>query len=242
MSISQVPGPAGGDRFLVVHAFWPLLAAGLLLSGFEFTGLDLWLADRWYALEGGRWALRQHWITADLLHEDARNLLLALGLCVILAALASMFWTPLHRWRRSLWCLAATLVTVPLVIGLLKHLSPVPCPWSLQRYGGELPYRHLFQQAPGTGGHCFPAGHASGGYALFGLYFAALPHVRRPALWLLPGLLSGLLLGLDQQLRGAHFLSHDVWTLFLSWFIALGLFTVIGRHRHPVGPDLEPVP
>ena len=36
-------------------------------------------------------------------------------------------------------------------------------------------------------------------------------------------LLLGLVFGIGQQLRGAHFVSHDVWTLGLCWFIATTL-------------------
>jgi membrane-associated PAP2 superfamily phosphatase len=31
---------------------------------------------------------------------------------------------------------------------------------------------------------------------------------------------------LAQQVRGAHFLSHDLWTAFLSWFMSLALYRV----------------
>ncbi|MFQ3237589.1 MAG: membrane-associated PAP2 superfamily phosphatase [Paraglaciecola sp.] len=47
-------------------------------------------------------------------------------------------------------------------------------------------------------GHCFPSGHASGGFAMFSLYFAArilFPkyHVgHKVNLWFLPGLYLGL--------------------------------------------------
>ena len=37
------------------------------------------------------------------------------------------------------------------------------------------------------------------------------------------GLGMGLLFGISQQFRGAHFLSHDVWTAAICWFAALAL-------------------
>jgi membrane-associated PAP2 superfamily phosphatase len=37
------------------------------------------------------------------------------------------------------------------------------------------------------------------------------------------GLAAGLIFGLAQQLRGAHFLSHDLWALAISWLVALAL-------------------
>jgi membrane-associated PAP2 superfamily phosphatase len=48
----------------------------------------------------------------------------------------------------------------------------------------------------------------------------------------------GGVFGLAQQLRGAHFLSHDVWTLMICWLIALALYLpMLGRggERFPIG-------
>ncbi|MGL4693355.1 MAG: phosphatase PAP2 family protein, partial [Stenotrophomonas maltophilia] len=77
-------------------------------------------------------------------------------------------------------------------------------------------------------GVCFPGGHSSAGFAWVSLYFVAL--MMRPA-WrwrgLAVGLLAGGLFGVSQQLRGAHFLSHDLWTLATCWAVSLGLYLLI---------------
>src|SRR3546814_13809021 len=38
---------------------------------------------------------------------------------------------------------------------------------------------------------------------------------------LVAGLCAGLVFGVSQQLRGAHFASHDAWTLLVCWLVAL---------------------
>ncbi len=122
--------------------------------------------------------------------------------------------------------LLTCMVVLPALIAGFKHLSSAPCPWDLARYGGGLPYHHslsYFFETSGAG-YCFPAGHASGGFALLALYFAAYSFVRYPAVYLLPGLLVGFTFAFGQEARGAHFISHDLWTLSLCWFGALGLF------------------
>jgi membrane-associated PAP2 superfamily phosphatase len=129
--------------------------------------------------------------------------------------------------------LFTTMSVVPALIASFKHISPVDCPWDLARYGGDLPYVRTFAHhfGPTELGHCFPAGHASGGFILLAMYFAALPFVRSPARFLLPGLLIGWIFALGQQSRGAHFLSHDLWTLALCWFGALGMFLLFRPTR-----------
>jgi membrane-associated PAP2 superfamily phosphatase len=85
----------------------------------------------------------------------------------------------------------------------------------------------------GGAGHCFPAGHASSGFAFVGGFFAFRktdPGIARK--WLLAALLAGLVLGIAQQLRGAHFMSHTLWTGFICWTLAFA----IDAGRSSLGP------
>jgi membrane-associated PAP2 superfamily phosphatase len=79
-----------------------------------------------------------------------------------------------------------------------------------------------------SGDNCFPAGHASGGYAWLAFYFLG---VYKQSAWRWVGLgfaLSiGLIFGVSQQLRGAHFITHDLWTLGICWFFSLLIFKLI---------------
>ena len=85
---------------------------------------------------------------------------------------------------------------------------------------------HWSAVADGGGGHCFPAGHASAGFAFIGGYFVFRNVAPRTArIWLQASLASGLLLGLAQQLRGAHFMSHTLWTALVAWCIAFAVDT-----------------
>ncbi|MEJ2399910.1 MAG: phosphatase PAP2 family protein [Xanthomonadales bacterium] len=224
-----------GRRFWVVHFWLPLLVFALLAVVFETTPLDLWIADVLFALEGGRWTLQHHWFTYDVMHHYGKLALIAFGLGVLVLAVLSCCLERLKPWRWPLAYLATGLVLVPATIGFGKHFSDVPCPWDLARYGGEDAYRHSLDYAFGwVGSHsrsCFPAGHAAGGFGLLVVYFAAWPYARRPAWFLLPGLLVGEAFGLAQQVRGAHFVSHDLWTLALTWFAALGLFVLFRPAR-----------
>ena len=104
------------------------------------------------------------------------------------------------------------------------------CPWDLLRYGGEKAYYELFSRRPagmGSAG-CFPAGHASAGYAWVALYFFYLATRPRWRWWGLGAAMAlGMVFGIAQQLRGAHFLSHDLWALMLCWLVALAMHRVM---------------
>jgi membrane-associated PAP2 superfamily phosphatase len=223
--------------FWVFHLVIPFAAALTLLTLLEQTSVDLWLADRWFVVQGGIWAWRDHWLAYDVIHHHGKQLVIVFGL-LVLALIALSFRLPrLRKWRLPMTYLLAGMALLPALIAWFKRLSPVACPWDLTRYGGDTAYLRTFEHSFGLSeaGHCFPSGHASGGFALLALYFAAYLYARRPALFLLPGLLVGTVFALGQQARGAHFLSHDLWSLSFCWFGALGLFLLFRPDRWP-GP------
>ena len=89
-------------------------------------------------------------------------------------------------------------------------------------FGGNRPYVTLFADRPDylPRAGCFPGAHSSSGFALMTLYFAlrdARPRLARAALGV--ALLVGTAFAIGQEARGAHFLSHDLTSVALSWGI-----------------------
>ena len=206
-----------------------LLVAGLLSAVIAALGIDAWWADRLYAWQGDRWAARDAWWSAGLVHTGGRRLSIACWLAVVVAW--GLSWTGgLPRtWRAPLGYLLSAVPLACLLVAWLKAHTGIDCPWDLQRYGGARPWLSPFASRPAAMGAaaCFPAAHAAAGYAWVAAYFAcsaAGPAMRR---WrhvaLAAGLALGAVFGLVQQLRGAHFLSHDLWSLTVCWLVAAGL-------------------
>jgi membrane-associated PAP2 superfamily phosphatase len=226
--------PSASHVFLFRHVWLPLLAFALAALILESSSFDLWLADRWYGLEGTTWSWRDAWLTSSLIHDAGRRCVALLGLVLLIAAPASLYVTRLRRLQRGLWYLLGSVLVSGLVINVLKHVTHVDCPWDLLRYGGELPYVHNFAPHPGSYayGACFPAGHASAAYSWLGAYYVAreyAPRWKRRVLLAVIGM--GLLFGFSQQLRGAHFISHDLWTLGICWGLATALYRFAFRSR-----------
>lgn len=216
-------------------------AAGLVaLLLWDASGLDLPLAY-WFGSAQG-FALRDTWMFDLGLHRCARTLS-----WLLLAVLAAAVWRPMGVLRRidrpaRLQLVATTLLAL-LAVVLLKSASRTSCPWDLSMFGGSVPYvsHWAFGVADGGGGRCFPAGHASAGFAFIGGWFVlrrAAPDAAR--WWLAASLAAGLLLGLSQQARGAHFMSHTLWTGWVCWTtawlcdaLATFLRTRFGTEREP---------
>ncbi|MHB8912350.1 MAG: phosphatase PAP2 family protein [Lysobacter sp.] len=220
--------------FLLAHWAPVLALAALAVILTAFHG-DQWLADRLYAWQGHRWPLRSAFITEDLIHIIGRDLSTAVWLGVLAAWVVTRFRPGLSSWRVPLASLLVSTLLATAVVAWIKSWSNMDCPWDLTRYGGAREYVGLLSLRP-VGmprAACFPAGHASAGYAWMALYFFFL--ATRPQwrwLGLAAGISLGLLFGVVQQLRGAHFLSHDLWTAAICWACALGGYLLYGGRSH----------
>lgn len=195
------------------------VALMLLLLGWDFSGLDMHMAELWGDSSG--FPLREHWWLVKVMHQGAR----ALGWLLFLGLLVSI-WRPWGALRTLstaeragiFFCVFCALLAVVLT----KGLSRTSCPWDLQVFGSTVPYvSHWdFWRSDGGVGHCFPAGHASTAFAFMAAYFGlkqkGAPTAYR---WLATAIVMGFVLGISQQMRGAHFMSHTLWTAWLCWTV-----------------------
>lgn len=217
-----------------ILAVFLLFAFASVLS--HQSGLDLWLAEHLYSMEGGssgEFPLRHNFWLYAVIHEGGRALVKRMFFLVLALFLASFFVKRIQHLRPAmLFVLLSTLVSTGLV-SFLKHHTTIPCPQALQEFGGSHHWLNIWQVfAPELPrGSCYPAGHASGGYAWLCLAFL-FPYGSRSFYWALtPGILLGLSFGLAQQLRGAHFLSHDLLTIGVIWLVSGSLFSFMRSLR-----------
>ena len=216
------------------------VAAFLLLLLWDMSGLDLMLA-RWFGSSTG-FPMQHHWLWEGVLHKGVKQIQWLPALLLFTAVVWPVGIMNRLQLGQRLQLAGGTLLALALVSGM-KLFSLTSCPWDLQEFGGAARYvsHWLWGTADGGGGQCFPAGHASAGFAYIGGYFAfrqVLPRVARA--WLAAALLAGLVLAAAQQVRGAHFMSHTLWTAWLCWLSAALLDTaVIGLHRRNRAPASE---
>ena len=217
------------------HLVLPLVCFTVLAIAFEWGGIDRLIADAIFQLEGGRWALRSHFITSTIIHKTGKHLSLLIALTVLIGFALSFLKPRFRDWRRPAIYLLVAAGGGSGLISLLKSVTHISCPWDFSPYGGERDYVSVFHELfTRTGEDCFPAGHASGGYAWLALYFVGL-HLNSRKRWLglaIP-LGVGIVFGISQQLRGAHFISHDLWTLGICWFFSLACYLLI-LNRQPL--------
>ena len=212
-------------RFLIQQS---LLAIGCLLFVvllFDFTNIDMWVQNKLYQFGAGQWMLDKHDETLKLFFYDGpKKLLTVLAKIILLVLIVFRRNSFVEKYGQGLLIvLVSTIITVALVGGL-KSLTNVPCPKDLSHFGGDYPYVTFLHRIP-LAEHldrvrCFPAGHASGGFALLSLFFLFR---RRRNQWigLGVGMACGWTFGIYKMLIGDHFLSHTLVTMCLAWLVSV---------------------
>ena len=257
---SSAHGDDERRRFWRRHLLLPACFLSTALIAVMAGHLDLRIADAvFFDREANAWIGAQTWWAVDLIHSGGAWFVRLVGLAA-LATLALSYWSPdWRRIRRSASYLALGLALVPAVVGGLKQLTNVDCPWDLERYGGDRPYVGLLDDRPDDlpRGRCFPGSHASSGFALMACYFLLLGRQPLQARRVLAAaILVGTVFSIGQQARGAHFLSHDLISAAIAWFMLLALWRLLlapaavmvqpqvvqgDRERKEVGKDSDGV-
>jgi membrane-associated PAP2 superfamily phosphatase len=165
------------------------------------------------------------------LHEPMRNLAWVVEFA-LLAGIFRPFGALKHLPVERRLQLALSPLLALIVVAEIKLHSRTSCPWDLQEFGGMATYVSHWAMGVMDGGNggCFPAGHASAGFAFLSGFFVfreVLPATARR--WLAGALVAGLVLGLAQQVRGAHYMSHTLWTGWLCWCTAAVIDAVVSQ-------------
>ncbi len=216
--------------FWRTHAALPLAAFAAGFFVLEVLEFDPVLARAWYFDSA-----TMHWLGTgsgdwwahSLLHTGGRWTVRAVAAGAVAIWALSFGLTSLREWRRPAGFVAIAIVLSTAIVGGLKAVTNVDCPWDLAGFGGLNPYVPLFADRPDAlpRAACFPGAHSSSGFALVCFYFLWRAHSPRRARWALAaGLVIGSAFSIGQEARGAHFLSHDLTSAVIVWFVQLTLY------------------
>lgn len=227
--------PAAGSRYLNFHlALGIPVALIVALLAFDPSGVDFAVSRLFYEPEQGFIGRHSFWLE-DILHDRAKQVVILLGLLAIAGWLFSMLLAGLRPWRRQLGYLVLTLGLATSIVTPLKSLTGVHCPWSLSEFGGTETFTPLLSERAPTAkpGRCWPGGHASAGFSLMAVFFVLRDKHPRSARVALVGALGlGAVFSLGRMMQGAHFLSHNLWTLLFDWLICVLCYRLV-LYRRP---------
>lgn len=206
-----------------------LLAITLLV--FSCTHLDLQVQDWLYNSASGHWLWpKDEPVLRLFLYDGIKTLLIVMTLSLLTFRLVCRNHPWVRQHRVGIRVVVLSMILAPLLVAWLKSITGVACPKSLALYGGDLPYSGLFESlvhgiTSASEQRCFPAGHASGGFALIAwVALADSPRGRRIALAC--ALAVGWAMGVYKMAIGDHFLSHTLVSLELDWLVINTLFVL----------------
>lgn len=200
---------------------------------FEFTNIDIFVQNYFYDAATKKWFLNhQSGSLLDMLfYTGIKKAIIVFGVFVLFLYLYS-FRDSVHElkeYRRGLLIVWLSIVVIPLAIGILKSVTNVPCPCDSQHFGGVYPYIRALDVMPQDiikKFKCYPAGHASGGFALMSLFFLFKEQKNR-FIALGVAVAVGSSMGVYKMLMGHHYLSHTVITMVLAWLLILVIYKIV---------------
>lgn len=215
----RVASRGGRSRVSRIGAWVTVIGLAVIVL-WDAAALDRPVAHLFGNAHGFVW--KENWYLTHVLHDQAKKLS-----WLVLLGLVLMIRWPLGGLRRlsprERGEMVVAIVLAVLAVSLIKQLSATSCPWSLKEFGGVRDYiSHWDWQLRELGdGQCFPAGHATSGFAFMaGWFWLRDASPRLATRWLATALLAGVLLGAAQQVRGAHFTSHTLWSAWICWTVS----------------------
>ena len=194
-----------------------------------FESLDMSIARAIYRAADGAWFNPVWW---KIVFYKGAKLFTAAVLCgVLVSAIVAKRQKKDLLFRALILAFISAIVSLLLMI-LMKRFSGVACPWDFVEFStwgtvtkAIAPFSWLFTGGNRLGG-CWPAGHASTGFCLFGLWFASkrLGFSKHYAV-LAAVILFGFICGVGRMANGAHFLSHTTASALLGFCTAGILFS-----------------
>jgi len=220
------------NKHIVVTSI--LLIFSILLFG--IIDIDTIIQDNFFNSTTHTWILDrdlQPW--KFIFYDGIKKVLILLALSFLFALIFFRNNRVIKEYKRGIIIVILSAIFIPLVSGGLKKITNMPCPKNEIHFGGKMirtavwesydePYKSMSKIA------CWPAGHASGGFALLSLFFL-FKTLRNKILALTFSLGIGWSMGIYKMLIGDHFLSHTIITMLIAWLIILILSKIILKDK-----------
>ena len=215
-----------------------LLVGAILFFG--LSGVDVWVQRHFYNPITHQWIVdTNNEVLKFIFYDGIKRLLIVIAVLFLLGLILGWKQKWMRSYRRGLIIVVLSSIFVPLAIGSLKAVSNMPCPKSLDIFDGAYPRTCVWEKYHGKECHlekqkCWPAGHASGGFALLSLVFLFQSRKNKIAVATI-AMVIGWGMGSYKMLIGDHFLSHTVITMILAWMLILLIVKCVDWSIREVG-------
>ncbi len=193
---------------------------------FQFSNVDVWVENLFYHSSTHTWLInRDNKILKIVFYTGIKKVLIAIAVLMLLTLIIFRNSKRVQPYKKGLAIVILSAIFVPLVVGGLKAITNTPCPKNTDIYGGNYPEVKVLDSYPKNFHQkkrikCWPAGHASGGFALLALFFLFKSRKNKKRAIVL-AMIVGWSMGLYKMMIGDHYLSHTIVTMLLAWLIII---------------------
>lgn len=191
----------------------------------KYDDFDIHLQNLFFNHDTNEWMINStlHKKLNIFFYNGLKTFTISIGALCVLGLCVSVKIKSLQPYHKPMLILLLSIIFVPAIVAGAKYITNVYCPYQLDIYNGFNPFVRIIDSYPQgfiqlKPGRCFPAGHATAGFAFMALFFCFQDKKKKIA-GLLFGIALGLIAGAYQMLRGQHFLSHTLFSLIASFMI-----------------------
>lgn len=208
----------------------------VVISLFELTNLDIFIQNYFYNFDTSKWILdKNEPILKFLLYDGLKKALILFAVSILFILIFLRKNERIEKYKKGLIIVLLSAIIIPITIGSLKAVSNTPCPKNIEFFGGNYPNIKVFESYPSNfvqekKAKCWPAGHASGGFALLSLFFLFKKRKNKILIISFSFILAWSM-GLYKMLIGDHFLSHTIITMLIAWIEILIIAKIIYKYK-----------
>ena len=200
---------------------------------FQYVPIDAIIQDYLYNFDSHEWMLgkRTNPVLHFVLYTGMKKALVAFGIGILILLLFFRKNLIVQNYFDGLLIVFLSLAIATSISSGLKSYTNMPCPSQTIKYGGELPEKKIWEKYQDKLARlhklkCYPAGHASGGFALMSLFFLFKKRSNKRKGFMV-GFGLGWITGLYKMAIGDHFLQHTIVTMLLVWIIILIIAKIV---------------
>ena len=213
-------------KLLICLSIGTLLLLGILALEY-YTNWDVLLQEHFFDRANNRWLIypELHKKLGVIFYSGLKQILAVTALYCLFRLLWSIKHKELRPQNQAYLIMLLSIIFVPLIVAGAKYFTNVYCPYQLSIYNGFYPFVRILENYPADfiqpkTGRCFPAGHATAGFAFMALYYCFKSRKKR-IFGLCLGLSLGWMAAIYQMYRGQHFLSHSIFSMISSFMVIM---------------------
>ena len=203
----------------------------------QYTDFDLFFSDLFFNPNQNQFLLQgANKSLGIILHDYPKYLSILFAISIWIALVTSVLFKKnfYQNWftTRDLLFISIASILIPFAIWWSRELSAMHCPRELIIYGGESLYLRILDSIPmnWSNGQCSPSAHAS---SFIWILSILIVKKMKTQAWFFTYLLI-LTLSSVQVLRGAHFVTHIIYSIIIGQFILTILKTIFYNKNNKI--------